>query len=641
MTLTPPSKDKPIILLGGLNGGGKTTLLDGLQLALYGKNAHCSNRGELGYEEFLRRSVHRDANPQEGAEIEIGFRHTTEGTEHSYRVNRSWSENGKGVKDTIKIYRDGNLDELLSDQWTEHVETFIPNGISALFFFDGEKIEQLADVANASRVLSTAIHSLLGIDLVDRLTTDLGVLERRKRFASRSNETQKSIEEIQQDIHRLDELLSSMAIQETSVRSELEGAEKHFTNVKTQFRLAGGELIAQREKILTEKITAETRLREAERELRDLAGDFAPLLLIKDLLADVVIQSEKETSVQESKLLGKLLKKRDEQLIDVIAQVNGTRKIIEAVENFCVKDRQKRLGTTEIVSYLNLDANAQDEVKNLNNVILPETQKSAHQLLSVVRELQEKAVKLEQQIDAVPDPEAVESLREELTKVEEQLRQLRARAENLEVRRAQLQGEKERKQKNLEALLFNNIDEHVQHADDIRIIHHSERIRGTLQKFRLSVVQRHVSKIEQLILDSFRQVIRKQSLVSDIKIHPETFTVELRSGDGKSLPLERLSAGERQLLAISMLWGLARASGRSLPTIIDTPLGRLDASHRTHLVERYFPFASHQVVLLSTDEEIDREFFQKLKSRIGRTYRLNFNDETRSTEIEPGYFWQS
>src|SRR5258705_3931146 len=101
LRLTPPSPDKPIILLGGLNGGGKTTLLDGLQLALYGKNARCSNRGELGYEEFLRRSVHRGVDPHEGASIEIAFHHTTEGEEHTYRVHSSCAENGKCIRERI------------------------------------------------------------------------------------------------------------------------------------------------------------------------------------------------------------------------------------------------------------------------------------------------------------------------------------------------------------------------------------------------------------------------------------------------------------------------------------------------------------------------------------------------------------
>jgi len=124
-----------------------------------------------------------------------------------------------------------------------------------------------------------------------------------------------------------------------------------------------------------------------------------------------------------------------------------------------------------------------------------------------------------------------------------------------------------------------------------------------------------------------------------LKIDPATFRLELTGGDGKPLPFDRLSAGERQLLATSLLWGLAKASGRPLPTIIDTPLGRLDSSHRRHLLDRYFPVASHQVILLSTDEEVDEASLARLKPHIGRSYSLIFDEQNQSTNIKPGYFW--
>ena len=126
-----------------------------------------------------------------------------------------------------------------------------------------------------------------------------------------------------------------------------------------------------------------------------------------------------------------------------------------------------------------------------------------------------------------------------------------------------------------------------------------------------------------------------------MKIDPETFRIELTDGDGRVVPFDRFSAGERQLLATSLLWGLARASGRPLPTIIDTPLGRLDSSHRRHMIERYFPVASHQVILLSTDEEIDEESLQRLLPYIGRKYHLQFDEASRSTTITEGYFWNN
>ncbi len=99
---------------------------------------------------------------------------------------------------------------------------------------------------------------------------------------------------------------------------------------------------------------------------------------------------------------------------------------------------------------------------------------------------------------------------------------------------------------------------------------------------------------------------------------------------------ERLSAGERQLLAVSILWAMGRASGRPLPVAVDTPLGRLDGIHRRQLVERYFPHAAGQVLLLSTDEEVDADLYAVLEPFVGRAYRLH-HDELRGTRIEEGY----
>jgi len=108
---------------------------------------------------------------------------------------------------------------------------------------------------------------------------------------------------------------------------------------------------------------------------------------------------------------------------------------------------------------------------------------------------------------------------------------------------------------------------------------------------------------------------------------------------GETIPTNRLSAGERQLFAISTLWGLARVSGRPLPNIIDTPLGRLDSKHRSNLVDNYFPHASHQVIILSTDEEINQSYLDRIKKHIGRSYKLLYCDKSASTEIRDGYFF--
>ena len=141
--------------------------------------------------------------------------------------------------------------------------------------------------------------------------------------------------------------------------------------------------------------------------------------------------------------------------------------------------------------------------------------------------------------------------------------------------------------------------------------------------------------------ECFRYLLHKSDLVHRVAIATETFRISLYDPQGLPLPKHRLSAGEKQLLAIAFLWGLARVSGRNLPIAIDTPLGRLDSSHRNNLVERYFPSASHQVILLSTDTEIGKKEVQLLREQeaIAREYLLQYDNGKRQTSIESGYFW--
>ena len=99
-----------------------------------------------------------------------------------------------------------------------------------------------------------------------------------------------------------------------------------------------------------------------------------------------------------------------------------------------------------------------------------------------------------------------------------------------------------------------------------------------------------------------------------------------------------LSAGERQLLAVSILWALTRISKTKLPALIDTPLARLDGPHRGKLIKNYFPKSSHQVMIFSTDEEITREHLKSLKPFISHDYLISFDEASKSSTIAQGYF---
>ena len=134
VNLDPKSKTTPVVLFGALNGGGKTTFLDALQLSLYGKFAKCSNRGNLSYPEFLKRTINRHVSEADGASVELQFRHRRDGQEDIIRINRRWQSTGKMIKETVDVLRNGEKDDVLAERWYEFVDEFIPAQISNLFF---------------------------------------------------------------------------------------------------------------------------------------------------------------------------------------------------------------------------------------------------------------------------------------------------------------------------------------------------------------------------------------------------------------------------------------------------------------------------------------------------------------------------
>lgn len=165
------------------------------------------------------------------------------------------------------------------------------------------------------------------------------------------------------------------------------------------------------------------------------------------------------------------------------------------------------------------------------------------------------------------------------------------------------------------------------------------RVGQALQQYEERLLETKLAQLQGEFVKRFNHLARKDGFVADARINRSTFETTLIDRDGREIPKSHLSAGEKQVYAIAMLWALARTSGRALPMIIDTPLARLDSEHRAAIVERYFPEASHQVIVLSTDTEVDQPLLDKLMPAVSHMYRLDYDPVDRSTTARPGYFY--
>ena len=636
--LTPPAANKPVILFGGLNGGGKTTLVDALQLCLFGPHAKTSNRGTGSYREYLSRCIHRHA-PKPEAGIGLQFRHVVGGAEEKYRLRRFWHRENGNCKEYFEVLKDGVHEPTLAENWSSQVEDFFPANIAHFFLFDGEQIEAYASEEESMALISGGIQSLLGLDMVDRLQKDLLVYERRKRTEAKNDVAQTEIAATESELRalqgRADELRQERA---ALLTHQIDRKKKELHALDEVYRKLGGELYEQRVEIEQRLEAAESAVNECADQLRELAAGPLPLLLVRRLLESAASRDRLEEDARRARELSFALEDRDRAVLRHLKSEFPDKSVIESLNAYFAKDREHRTALARHASVLKLHPSERNDLHALLAEGLGQASTVCSKHLALCQEADVYAATARTEFENVPAPDLIaETVAARDT--------IRSEIESLEVQHAglgheieRLERESARKEQALTQLLQTRALDRGNAEDRTRILRHAERVRTTLASFRRAVVERHVRRIEQLVLDSYSQLLHKSSLVTRLSIDPERFSLTLFGLDGSVMSPNRLSAGERQLLAVALLWGLAKASGRPLPTAIDTPLGRLDTSHRMHLVERYFPHASHQMLLLSTDEEITGKYLDHLRPWIGRSYRLEFDDEMGRSRIIPGYF---
>lgn len=629
----------PITLFGGMNGGGKTTLMDAIRLALYGQRAQCSTRGNLSYGEFLNQSVNNQTSPLDETRIELVIEHIINDRWKELRIVRTWRKNPKDGKDNLGILDTDWPDSALANTWDEYIETLLPLGISNLFLFDGEQVKELAEQDVPPQPVIEAIQSLLGLELAERLSIDLDILAGRKRKSLASTAQLANLEEIEARLQQYNQDLETAKAALNSYQHNLELAHQKHDEAADKFRTEGGRIAAQRSQ-LQSKIQELNKVTEDRRkEMINLASGSFPLGLIAPLLQQSQLQAKKELKIQEAKVAREVIQKRDDRLLKYIDNLALTVEQLDKIRFFLEQEDRSLNQELELERdpWLCIDRETANKLTNLLEHQLPLQLNEGQKQIEKLKEIEVELDSTERQLAVAASPEEYQKLDDALKVSQKEL----LRCKTVYEERNRQYEEKIKAVQKTKKELEKYSEQAIDRANDEHIITSVAKVQKTLQLFRERLTLKKLNKLEGEVTECFRYLLHKSDLVHRVAIDTLNFSLSLYDPNGQSVPKHRLSAGEKQLLSIAFLWGLARVSGRNLPIAIDTPLGRLDSSHRSNLVERYFPTASHQVILLSTDTEIGKTELEQLRSSgaIAREYLLKYEPERRQTTIQEGYFW--
>lgn len=641
-------QQRPVVLLGGQNGAGKSTILEALRLCLYGALSFGGKVTKKDYEDLLRSRVHRSVDPAiqiSTAAVGLEFEYSSFGEVHTYSVERSWELSGNTVHTFLEVKRNGEpLDEVDQANADEFLRDLIPPGVSQLYFFDGEKIQELAEGEDDSDALGDAIRGLLGLDLVDQLNVDLKIYSRRLEDSPKVDPIKNRLEELATKKRQLQDKGEELLRAADMCQSRTDRLKIDIEQVKQKIAREGGNYAKKEEKLKAQQAQLTDAIRQAEDELRELCGGLLPFVLAQGLCEKLQDQLRAEHRIQAWQNHAAILSERVDDLESTLDD-----SVFRSVRLSDEDRSEVRQRVLELLRGLGAEPSdlpkaslvhrkSDDERDRLLSAIAAigsDIPKRVGQLASQIEEGTRKLARVEDALGKIPAEDQIEPLLDRLGKLSDEY----------------VIADKERDQ------AYNAHENHIQEIALIdregtkldQELHKASsgldrramvgNVQAVLSEYSAALSTSKAAELTEAVASRFSQLWRKEQAVRRVEIDPSTYKVTLFDAQDRPIEKKQLSAGEKQVYAVSMLWALAEVSGRPLPVVIDTPLGRLDSQHRFHLVDHYFPNASHQVIILSTDTEIDEENYRELKPSISHAYQLRFDEQEGCTFVEEGYFW--
>lgn len=630
-------ENRPIVLVGGLNGAGKTSTLMAIRVAVHGRQSLGAGTSTKAYHTFLKSCIHRNSTSIikcRQASLELIFEFAHMGTLSQYRVTRTWAvESAGSITESLNLTRDGKpLPELNYEQCQSFLNEMVPPGIADLFLFDGEKISELAEDSNGT-ALSESLKKIIGVDLLETLRADLKATQRRALKRGASDELTKDIEALEKTLIEHEEAIGTSRTRLAELTSELNRLAYHKDKKNNEMLSRGGAWAEEREAGLLKESSLRTELEIIEKRLRDILGSVFPISLAESYCKKVAarIESEHELQLQKDFELAYKNKRKmvDQELMDKLSHKNY-QLVNSLLDNTFLEKNATPYNLVHDVTPTQV-ANFTASVGRATN-----ERQEATILAAKITKLYSQLEMTERNIARAPDEDLTMTLKLEFDELLNQEVELRT----------QVVTEKENIRNLANKAITTTLElrklsaELNASSEDARLVDLCDKSVALLSDFAIGVTKRKIAKLENSFCDSYKRLARKKMSIPKPRIDPYSFSVSLLDSDDTEIDKNEMSAGEKQIYAIAMLDALGKITGKSIPIIIDTPLGRLDSKHRDNIIENYFPFASHQVIILSTDTEIHKSYQSKLEKYISHSIKLEYSEETKSTVISEGYFWE-
>ena len=667
---TSHDEDKNIILIGGKNGAGKTSLFTAIKIALYGPLAF----GYVGinphYVAKIKDCINSKAfqTDKVQAKVELTISLMVERELKEYVIVREWDYSGQKLVENYSVSEAGKpLDNKELSYFQNYLQGMIPPDLFEFFLFDGEAVGDIFSTSAYNKYVRNAVYTLCGLDiyeLIRKYTSGFvgkNVSEDEKHY----------VEEYEDLKEKVDACIAQREVVSQRVaatQAELDRVETELLELETAFKNAGGITKKERARLAKEYEEAERTKAETQAKIKIFMEGLLPFFIVKDFNREIKKQLEVEDKVAiyqyiEQRLnreeiasaLGKKSTKTIDPLLDAILSQFKPDDGSDNTEPLFDLSREETGRVGAVISSVD-GFDAQDMIKTIDS------KKDAQEKTIEINKILKGAMAEDDAAGFAEKENGLLRLKEEITKRlyddktrEEELTaqinemtSLRDKAKQTMMEK--VQGKQSVSLKNeLEKLIVanlkliyrkNNLITHIEIDDNFQLNLYQDAVYSSQELLHL---------LKNLGKDGFALAIGidgKDLLFDEYSVKSFTeLSDKLKKNKKekirlyKNIDLSRLSKGERQIFILSLYWAIIKVSGKDIPFIIDTPYARIDANHRKEISKKFFPTISKQVVILSTDEEINEEYYRIIKPHIAREYLLINDENQNKTSVETRYFF--
>lgn len=692
------NNNQNVILIGGENGAGKSSLFEAMKLCIYGPLTYRYQGFVSTYiakiKSYMNYNVFKNEDVYAFVEMEIYF--NVDGEEDIYKLKREWTFEDYKLKEEFTVWKkDEKLEGEQLDYFDSYLKNNVPPDIFDLFFFDGEQLAEFFIGRNSDLRLKEILLTLCNYDNFDILRKELSS-NRHNRYKKDDDLANYSLQ-LEKVEEKLGKLYKNYERTSSVIDSKIKKIEKinlDYDNLYKEFEKAGGIFFKEREE-LTGRLNYLENLRvEINQEIKNYSNEILPFIIVKDMLNDIKDQLYLEEEYIAYQKINERLS--HDELSNIFENVLGNQLVSE--------DKMKLV--VEKISEQIFPKSLENEFKSLHLV----SKEQHNNIISLINKINDENVEeanyFEQLLDISEEISKVKkklnsSLRDEEQEIYiKKLEQLNKflLSEELEVKELTLEKMKIEE----EIILLGKEKEKVEdqiilckQAANVKDM--SDGIVNMLDDIILSVTKEKVKQVEKHFEDIFKSIIRKDRFIDFIEVEDD-FTIslyvkkhysvqeliklvinvglddmekkygkkfmedlnkiydfnnkvdllELMNMDDyeKIYPLNTkvdilgLSSGEKQIYILCLYWALIKTSKVELPFVIDTPYGRIDEKHRVAISINYFTEISEQVIVFSTNTEIDEGLYATLKPYVAKEYLLKYNTKKRKSIVKEGYFYE-